>query len=627
MEFIRRIRKELNAAWVKPGVLVVLSALGIIMLFVAAYGWRYGLSGDGIAYISIAQYYKEGNLDLAVNAYWAPLISWLMVPFMLIGIDGQLAFMLLNALAASIALLLSMLLVWQRTKRGFLPPLLIFFTTIPFYLVSIKTMNPDMLAVSWVVIFSYALLKATDWLEEGAKNANLKAGILIGLMGATGYFTKAFLVPFFFAVMVAWFAIRVFIHRRRFDGVLDKKTWWQFLKMPAIATTVIVMLSVGWIGLLSAKYGKFTVSSSFMVNISSRFSSVETSEGVSKSLEPTKLSVPPNDRAVIWGEDPTPGVREGADTTNNEAQANVVEKESNVVKTTTGDVIPNTKAAILKHYIGQRIKALPYYLNRINSLSPFILPLMFVVFLGLMFRLLNYKKQRDILILSLIWVVYMLGYASITNVSSGGGNLRYYWPVFIVALTILGLVVPLIQKATKKLEITRKYLIVFLISLVPLASFMQYTAGIAYPFSIPISRNQEFLPSERNRPIIFATPQKYKIQIAAEDMKTKELLDEGDDILSNHGIQARLAAFHLNAQSYDRKGANHSLEKPALRLALIENDIEYFFHFASKGNPLPDVSQYGYKVLTQYDLGQTVCNDMSKGKERCTLFIVDVSLD
>src|SRR5690606_12506262 len=99
------------------------------------------------------------------------------------------------------------------------------------------------------------------------------------------------------------------------------------------------------------------------------------------------------------------------------------------------------------------------------------------------------------------------------------------------AVTILGLTVPLIQKATKKLDIVRKCLIVFLIALVPLMSIMQYTFGMAYPFSIPISRNQEFLPSERNRPIIFATPQKYKIQIVAEDIKAKELLDEGDDIL------------------------------------------------------------------------------------------------
>ncbi|EKQ52693.1 MAG: hypothetical protein B655_1649, partial [Methanobacterium sp. Maddingley MBC34] len=38
---------------------------------------------DGISYIHIAQHYINGRFSYAVNGYWSPLYSWLLIPFLM----------------------------------------------------------------------------------------------------------------------------------------------------------------------------------------------------------------------------------------------------------------------------------------------------------------------------------------------------------------------------------------------------------------------------------------------------------------------------------------------------------------------------------------------------------------
>ncbi len=48
-------------------------------LFLLNY-YQYILNSDGISYISIAQKYMVGDFGNAINGYWGPLLSWLMIP-------------------------------------------------------------------------------------------------------------------------------------------------------------------------------------------------------------------------------------------------------------------------------------------------------------------------------------------------------------------------------------------------------------------------------------------------------------------------------------------------------------------------------------------------------------------
>jgi hypothetical protein len=54
--------------------------LGLILL---PY-YQYIINSDGISYISIAREYLNGQFLYAVNGYWGPLFSWLLIPFLII---------------------------------------------------------------------------------------------------------------------------------------------------------------------------------------------------------------------------------------------------------------------------------------------------------------------------------------------------------------------------------------------------------------------------------------------------------------------------------------------------------------------------------------------------------------
>src|SRR5947208_12224961 len=45
--------------------------------------YRFQIDPDGISYINIAHLYAIGDFHDAINGYWGPLISWLLVPLLL----------------------------------------------------------------------------------------------------------------------------------------------------------------------------------------------------------------------------------------------------------------------------------------------------------------------------------------------------------------------------------------------------------------------------------------------------------------------------------------------------------------------------------------------------------------
>ena len=63
-------------------VLIIYSFLGIFLID----KYQFILNTDGISYISIALNYLNLNLVDAINGYWGPLFSWLLIPFLSLGI-------------------------------------------------------------------------------------------------------------------------------------------------------------------------------------------------------------------------------------------------------------------------------------------------------------------------------------------------------------------------------------------------------------------------------------------------------------------------------------------------------------------------------------------------------------
>ena len=71
------------------------------------------LTGDTTLYISIAEKYISGDFSNAINGYWGPLLSWLLIPFLSLGATHVFAINALNLIFG----VLTMTGVWRLSYR------------------------------------------------------------------------------------------------------------------------------------------------------------------------------------------------------------------------------------------------------------------------------------------------------------------------------------------------------------------------------------------------------------------------------------------------------------------------------------------------------------------------------
>ena len=77
--------KMMTGSTPKQMALIVLTGYMVIG-FILMNLYPHQMTTDSLSYISIAQKYARGHFHDAVNWVWSPLISWLLAPFVLIGI-------------------------------------------------------------------------------------------------------------------------------------------------------------------------------------------------------------------------------------------------------------------------------------------------------------------------------------------------------------------------------------------------------------------------------------------------------------------------------------------------------------------------------------------------------------
>jgi hypothetical protein len=86
------------------------------MLVPLAFHFSDQINPDGVAYLRIAGYYLAGDVGKAVSGYWSPLYSWLLVPWLAVGVRGLLATKLL-AISLAVAWVIGMALLAAGTPR------------------------------------------------------------------------------------------------------------------------------------------------------------------------------------------------------------------------------------------------------------------------------------------------------------------------------------------------------------------------------------------------------------------------------------------------------------------------------------------------------------------------------
>jgi hypothetical protein len=206
--------------------------------------YRYQINPDGISYISIAQKYLNGDYHNAINGWWGPMYSWLLVPFLCIIPDGLLAAKILG-LAVGIFIILALWRLSYRFEMAESIRITILFAAIPVVLsFAFSDITPDLILTA-ILLFYFAAIFSDTYPK------NLSSAILCGIMGGLAYLTKSFAFPFF----IFHFFVMNIIHYFR---NAEKNTKRKILLNLLVGYATFSVISGVWVGLISHKYNRLT---------------------------------------------------------------------------------------------------------------------------------------------------------------------------------------------------------------------------------------------------------------------------------------------------------------------------------------------------------------------------------
>ena len=127
--------------------------IGILLLPL----YQFQINADGVSYLNIAHLYAIGDFHDAINGFWGPLISWLLVPFLLLKLPSLFAFKILS-LIISFFTFIAIRLLSQRFIINEKARLLISLVAMPMLLnYAFLLVTPDLLFLCIALYYLYCV--------------------------------------------------------------------------------------------------------------------------------------------------------------------------------------------------------------------------------------------------------------------------------------------------------------------------------------------------------------------------------------------------------------------------------------------------------------------------------------
>jgi hypothetical protein len=253
--------------------------------------YQYSIAGqDLISVISIGQLYAEGDFHNAINGYWGPLFSWLLVPFLLFKSSQFFALYSTKILSLIIGFftLIGIRFLSYRFEmdENIRLPILFLMIFVVLYFSLVPSFFPmDLLLLCFLVYYLYFIF-------DPNYSDKLFNGFACGILGAMAYLTKEYALPFF---IVHFVLFNMFHYLNDVSRVKRRK----ILKNFAIGIVVFIIIAGAWSAIISDKYGKITTGTAGQYN----YELVgPNSQGIPMWNGFTK---PTNDKAITTWEDPS----------------------------------------------------------------------------------------------------------------------------------------------------------------------------------------------------------------------------------------------------------------------------------------------------------------------------------
>jgi len=246
--------------------------------------YQYQINPDGISYISIAQKYIHQDYNNAINGYWSPLLSWLLIPFLILGFKPLLTVKLLSLTIGVTTIIQSNLLIKTLNIKGSLRFVVLYLIAIIIIYFALIVITPDLLFVCLGLGFINSILNPSY--------VNYKyAGLISGLLGSGLYLAKSFGFPFFLASFIIVNLIFYFrSENEQIKAIIFKK----FI----LGIIVFTLISTCWISIISIKYGYLTIGTSGSYN-----HAISGPESIGNPMSYKGLIAPPNNNAISAWED------------------------------------------------------------------------------------------------------------------------------------------------------------------------------------------------------------------------------------------------------------------------------------------------------------------------------------
>ncbi len=202
--------------------------------------YQYQINDDGVSYISVANKYLQGDFQAAVNGYWAPFLSWLLVPLLWSGQPSLLAAKILALFAGGVLLAGTVRLCRCFEMTNAIRNTVIIALVFPVLWWVYSIITPDIL-LACILIYYFSVIFSPRYPDS------VWNGILCGILGAAGYLTKTytfyFFVPHFCVFSVIWLLRQPDWQRRR-----------KVLRNAFFGFLVFLALSAAWVTALNGKY-------------------------------------------------------------------------------------------------------------------------------------------------------------------------------------------------------------------------------------------------------------------------------------------------------------------------------------------------------------------------------------
>lgn len=266
-------------------------ALGLYLLFalILFSNYKYIINSDGISYISIARNYINGHLFYAINGYWSPLYSWLLIPFIsfLPGNLGNIFATKVFAIIIGLFTLVAIYLIIDKLNFNNFLKSIFLLTIIPYMILfTFNFITPDLLVVCILLLY-------LNFLMDEKYRQNKHMGFFIGFLASIAFLAKSYC---FFFLLIHFFLSNLFyIKKYSQDRFVIKKNLF-------LGLSVFLVISSVWVGIISEKYDVITISTSGSYNYALVGPESNSNHHV---MFYQGLIAPPNEFAVSSWEDPS----------------------------------------------------------------------------------------------------------------------------------------------------------------------------------------------------------------------------------------------------------------------------------------------------------------------------------